>query len=117
MAPLPRTAALIGVPFDALVTAESAGAYKPDPAPFRRALSVLGLPPARILHVAFGFEYDIAAAQGARMRTCWVNRKGEPRPPAGVSATGAAGPGRPVVAPDFEIRDLSALPRVVGVER
>ena len=34
----------------------------------------------RILHVAFGFKYDIATAQSLGMRTAWVNRAGEERP-------------------------------------
>src|SRR5438128_3564685 len=44
----------IGVPFDAVVTAEDARAYKPSDAIFTHALERLGTPPEDILHVAFG---------------------------------------------------------------
>ena len=30
--------------------------------------------------MAFGFKYDLAAAQRHGMRTAWVNRHGEPAP-------------------------------------
>lgn len=52
---------LVGVPFDAIVTAQSAGAYKPQPEPYRRALDALGLPAGRVLFVA-GSPYDIPGA-------------------------------------------------------
>lgn len=90
----------IGVRFDEVVTAEDCGAYKPDPAVFERALAVIGSPPGRILHVAFGFEYDNGPAQAAGMRTAWVNRSARPRPPGSV--------------PDLEWRDLWALPAALS---
>lgn len=68
------------VEFDGVTVAEDVGAYKPDRAPFERALDEIGEPPERILHVAFGFKYDIATAQSLGMRTAWVNRGGEKRP-------------------------------------
>jgi 2-haloalkanoic acid dehalogenase type II len=70
----------IGVPFDAVVTAQDARAYKPGDAIFEYALEQLATPPEDILHVAFGFKYDIAAAGRHGMRTAWVNRHGEPAP-------------------------------------
>ena len=68
------------VAFDDVITAEDCRAYKPAEAVFRQAVERLGEPPERILHVAFGFKYDIGPAQRLGMRTAWVNRHAEPRP-------------------------------------
>ena len=84
----------LALPFEAIV-AEDVRAYKPDPAVFEQALSRLGEDPAHILHVAFGYKYDIGTAQRFGMRTAWVNRRGE-------SVPGAA-------RPDFTWRDLWGL--------
>jgi 2-haloalkanoic acid dehalogenase type II len=70
----------IGVPFDAVITAEDARAYKPSDATFDYALERLGTPPQDILHVAFGFKYDIGPAARHGMGTAWVNRYAEPPP-------------------------------------
>jgi 2-haloacid dehalogenase len=68
------------VPFDAVITAQDAQAYKPADAVFEHALAQLGTPPAEILHVAFGFKYDIGPAGRHGMQTAWVNRHAEPPP-------------------------------------
>lgn len=68
------------VPFDDVVTAEDAGGYKPSDAPFQKALETIGEAPEDILHVAFGFKYDIGPARRHGMGTAWVNRHQE-RPP------------------------------------
>ena len=68
------------LPFDAVITAEDAGAYKPADAVFDYALAQLGTPPDEILHVAFGFKYDIGPAGRHGMRSAWVNRHAEPAP-------------------------------------
>lgn len=85
----------IEAPIDAVVTAEDVGAYKPAPAHFERTLEVVGAPAEQILHVAFGFKYDIGPAQKLGFRSAWVNRRAEPRP----------GP----AVPDLEWRDLWGL--------
>jgi 2-haloalkanoic acid dehalogenase type II len=86
---------LEGVSFDDVFVAEDCRAYKPSTVPFAHALGALATPPEEVLHVAFGFKYDIGPAQELGLRTAWVNRKGEPRP----------GP----AAPDHEWRDLWGL--------
>ncbi|MDQ3647164.1 MAG: hypothetical protein M3433_00995 [Actinomycetota bacterium] len=43
-------------------------------------LDAVGEPPSRVLHVAFGFKYDIEPAQHLGMQTAWVNRHGEGSP-------------------------------------
>jgi 2-haloacid dehalogenase len=68
------------VPFDDVVTAEDCGAYKPADTVFEQALERIGEPPDAVLHVAFGFKYDLPPASRAGMRTAWVNRHGEPPP-------------------------------------
>jgi 2-haloalkanoic acid dehalogenase type II len=68
------------VPFDQVITAEDCGAYKPSAAVFEEALQRIGEPPESILHVAFGFKYDLPPANRAGMRTAWVNRHAEPAP-------------------------------------
>jgi 2-haloacid dehalogenase len=85
----------IGVPFDAVITAEDARAYKPSDVVFDYALERLGSPPEEILHVAFGFKYDIGPASRHGMRTAWVNRHAE-APPGGARH-------------DYEWRDLWPL--------
>jgi 2-haloalkanoic acid dehalogenase type II len=70
----------IGVEFDAVITAEDARAYKPADAVFDYALERLATPPEDILHVAFGFKYDIGPAARHGMQTAWVNRHAEPPP-------------------------------------
>lgn len=71
---------LAPVEFDEVVVAEDVRAYKPDKAPFDRVLQVLDAAPTEVLHVAFGFKYDIAAAQRKGMPTAWVNRHRQPAP-------------------------------------
>jgi 2-haloacid dehalogenase len=68
------------VEFDGVTVAEDCRAYKPSRTPFERALREIAAPPEEILHVAFGFKYDIAPAQQLGMRTAWVNRRQEPAP-------------------------------------
>jgi 2-haloalkanoic acid dehalogenase type II len=68
------------VEFDGVTVAEDARAYKPSDGPFDLALRDIGAAPEEILHVAFGFKYDLAAAQRHGMRTAWVNRHREPAP-------------------------------------
>ncbi len=83
------------VPFDDVQVAEDVRAYKPADEVFERALERIGEPPAAVLHVAFGFKYDIGPASRAGMRTAWVNRHGEKRPAD--------------ARPDHEWRDLRGL--------
>jgi len=85
----------IEAPIDDIVTAEDVGSYKPSLPHFERTLKVVGAPAEQILHVAFGFKYDIGPAQELGFASAWVNRRAEPRP----------GP----AVPDLEWRDLWGL--------
>jgi 2-haloacid dehalogenase len=85
----------IGVPFDDVITAEVARAYKPAETVFEQALARIGEEPGRLLHVAFGFKYDIGPAQRFGWHSAWINRNAEPKPGAAV--------------PDFIWRDLWGL--------
>jgi 2-haloacid dehalogenase len=70
----------IGVPFAAVITAEEAGFYKPDPRPYRLALDRLGVPPARCLFVA-GSAYDLVGTAKVGLPTFWHDRIGMTPPP------------------------------------
>jgi 2-haloacid dehalogenase len=83
------------VDFAGVTVAEDCRAYKPSTEPFEHALREIDVPPDQILHVAFGFKYDIGPAQELGLRTAWVNRKQEDAP----------GPARP----DHEWKDLWPL--------
>ena len=90
----------LALPFDDVIVAEDCRAYKPSRTVFEQALARIGESPASILHVAFGFKYDIAPAQSVGCRSAWVNRFVESRP----------GPAQP----DYEWRDLWGLAELVG---
>lgn len=63
-----------GLPFDCILTAENARAYKPDPRVYKCAIDLLGLKPEQILMVAC-HNYDLAAAREHGMRTAFLPRK------------------------------------------
>lgn len=90
----------IGVPFDDVITAEDCQAYKPSDTVFEQALARIGEPAHRLLHVAFGFKYDIGPAQRFGWKTAWVNRNAEPQPPG--------------ASPDAVWRDLWGLAALAG---
>jgi 2-haloacid dehalogenase len=75
------------VKFDQIITAQQAGAYKPSLKIFELALSRIGVPVRRILHVGQSIYHDIVPAQSLGLSTVWVNR---PSPRAGVGAVKAA---------------------------
>jgi FMN phosphatase YigB (HAD superfamily) len=61
------------------MTAEEAGAYKPDPRPYRAALTALGLAPGEVLFVA-GSAHDVGGATRVGMDVYWANRGNAPLP-------------------------------------
>ena len=65
--------------FALVMTAEAAGAYKPDPRPYRAALLALGLDGRRVLFVA-GSAHDVGGAGRAGMDVYWANRLGAAMP-------------------------------------
>src|SRR5918997_125454 len=88
------------VEFDGVTVASDCRAYKPSTVPFEHALREIDVPHEQILHVAFGFKYDIGPAQRLGLRTAWVNRKQEVAPGA--------------ERPDHEWPDLWPLARLGG---
>ena len=82
--------------FDHVVLADEVRCYKPDRRPFTRMLDKLSAAPEDVLHVAFGFKYDIGRAKDLGMQTAWINRHREPLPD-------------PDTVPDHEWRDLWGL--------
>ena len=61
--------------FKVVVTAESAGFYKPRPEAYRAMLQALGTTPARTLFVA-GSAADVPGAHRVGMPVYWHNRVG-----------------------------------------
>jgi len=93
-----------GLSFDLIVTSEDCRAYKPRPEPFRRALSLLGLPPEAVLHVGDSIGADVRGAKAEGIPVLWINRQGKSVP------TGDD-------APDYAASDLSGLLRVLPAAR
>jgi len=68
-----------GLPWDAILGAEVAQAYKPMPQAYLRTAEVLGLQPAQICKVA-AHNSDLAAARQCGLRTAFVRRPAEHGP-------------------------------------
>lgn len=93
----------LGRVFDAVVTAEDVGSYKPDPRNFEqlvRTVEALGVPKAGILHTAQSVFHDIVPGRAFGLATCWINRRHD-RP--GSGATPAPDP---KAKPDFVFHSL-----------
>ena len=78
-------AARLATPWDCVLTAEEAGAYKPDPRPYRLALDRLGVAPQEAAFVA-GSGYDLFGTSAVGLRTYWHNRVALARPDSAPAA-------------------------------
>jgi HAD superfamily hydrolase (TIGR01549 family) len=87
--------------FETVVISDEVGWRKPKPVIFELALRRLGLPADRALFVGDRAEIDIVGAQGVGMPVAWINRDSTPLP-------------EDVQAPEFEIRDLAELERILS---
>jgi len=88
-----------GLPWDCVLSAELFRSYKPDPAVYRGAAALLGLPTTAVMMVAAHAD-DLQAARAAGLRTAYVPRPREHGDPARFVAAPAEG--FDLVAPDFE---------------
>lgn len=91
---------LLGVPFDHVITAERARAYKPSHRLFEHAYHAMGVDRSETVHVAMGMDLDMQACHGLGVRAVWINRRG----------TQAVAAWKPYE----ELPDLRALPELLG---
>ena len=89
------------VKFSQIVTAQQARAYKPSLKIFELALSRIGVPAHRVLHVGQSLYHDVIPAQSLGLATVWVNR---PSARKGVGAVKAA-----EAQPDLQVTSLAEL--------
>jgi 2-haloacid dehalogenase len=86
--------------FDAVLSVEAVGAFKPDPRVYQLAVDRLGCPAAAIAFQSSN-AWDAHAASAFGMKVVWCNRY-------------AARPERLPGAPNCEIATLTALPGLIG---
>jgi len=94
----------LGITFDAVVTAQDVGSYKPDPAHFYEAfrqLAAQGVPRDLVLHVAQSLYHDHVPAKALGMTTVWINRR------MGKEGWGATLPPGTPVTPDAQFATLA----------
>lgn len=65
---------------DGAATSAEAGAAKPDPAVFERALAIAGVTPGEAVHVGDSPEADLEGARASGVRGVLLVRDGEPPP-------------------------------------
>jgi putative hydrolase of the HAD superfamily len=70
---------------DGVITSAGAGARKPSPEIFARALALAGVRPERAVHVGDTVDEDVAGARAAGISAVLLRRDGRPGPP-GVRA-------------------------------
>lgn len=92
----------LGDPFDHVVTAEDAGAYKPDPRPFEKALELAGATREETVHVCRSQEVDLPRSVPMGIITVWINRGREPLREG-------------VPEPDYQLTDLEGLLGLLGL--
>jgi 2-haloacid dehalogenase len=107
--------AKLGVTFDAILTAQDIGSYKPDLHNFhvlQEHVHDMGIAPNQHLHVAQSLFHDHVPAQAVGLKTVWINRYGAKRA-ASRSATDApsagATPAAAPVTPHWEFSTLRAF--------
>jgi 2-haloacid dehalogenase len=102
-----RSAERLGADFDWIITAERARSYKPSHRNFELALEAIGLPRARILHVAQSLFHDHVPAKQLGLATVWLDRR------AGKPGSGATPPAD--ADPDLTLPDMRSLAELARV--
>ena len=74
---LNNAAPYVGFEFDATISVEEAGYFKPHFATYRKAAEILGEDPACILHVA-NHPFDCIGAKAAGMQAAYIDRRKRP---------------------------------------
>lgn len=103
-----RSATALGVEFDAIVTAQDVGAYKPDARMFTAAIAAcgaLGATRDSIVHVAQSLYHDVATARSLGMKTVWVDRR--------AGREGGATPPSDAL-PDLRVETLAELAEITS---
>jgi 2-haloacid dehalogenase len=98
--------ARLGIDFDAVVTAEEVGSYKPALRNFEVLIeraAEIGVGEGRLLHVAQSLFHDHIPAQRMGLPTCWIDRR------AGRSGWGATPPPPVEVRPNWRFTSMAAL--------
>jgi 2-haloacid dehalogenase len=96
-----QTAPKLGVPFDAVMTAQRSRCYKPCKKIFEMAQEKLGIRKDEWLHVGQSIYHDVIPAQSLGISTVWVKRP-SPRPGAGATKAMSG-------TPDLEVTSLAEL--------
>jgi 2-haloacid dehalogenase len=97
----------LGEPFEWVVTAQQAQAYKPSQRNFELALGRIGRPREAILHVAQSMYHDHVPGQQMGLATAWIDRRHDRD---GFGATPAASATPNLVAPDLATFAAMAMP-------
>jgi putative hydrolase of the HAD superfamily len=96
----------LGVEFDAVLTAEDIGSYKPNPRNFDALLArteAMGIAPDRLLHVAQSLFHDHVPAKAAGLATVWIDRR------AGKDGSGATPVPANAPEPDWRFTSMAAF--------
>jgi 2-haloacid dehalogenase len=94
----------LGVPFDAIYTAQDIGSYKPDPRNFAYLIERLaadGFQKSELLHVAQSLYHDHAPANAIGIASAWIDRR------QGATGWGATAPPPAGVRYDFRFNSLA----------
>jgi 2-haloacid dehalogenase len=98
--------ARLGVRFDAIVTAQDVGSYKPSTRNFDALITTargLGIGEGRLLHVAQSLHHDHIPAKARGLPTVWIDRRGQ------RSGWGATPPPEITVTPDWIFQSMAEL--------
>ncbi len=99
-----RSAQKLGVEFDLVVTAQDVGSYKPNLAHFHvglEKLAAMGVPKAKVLHVAQSLFHDHVPAKQVGLPSVWIDRR------AGRGGGGGATPPAAPVEPDLRVPSMA----------
>jgi 2-haloacid dehalogenase len=99
-----RSNARLGVRFDAIITAQDVGSYKPAARNFAVLLDTtreMGVARERLLHVAQSIFHDHVPAKAAGLSTVWINRR------IGRASWGATLPPETAVEPDWTFPSMA----------
>lgn len=105
--------AKLGVEFDAIITAEDVGAYKPSHLGFDRLISdmsAMGLGKDDLLHTAESLFHDHVPATRAGLTRCWIHRR------AAVGGFGATRPPENMPEVQFRFTSMAEMADAVQAE-